>query len=240
MAEDPKPLKFVDMVKLTYSEQAQMFLNLFWNDFGDKAKENAEMAWKFVEQFTALDEKNGASGIDLDEFNAHRFLEKQGQKQTVKELRDTLKSIDQDNNNRMAALEYLLFFFKKTVADLESKKQAIPPPELVEAREEMKKVMVDVSKYEDQLKKYEKEIEEAEKDGKQVKANTIKGEHKKLSEAGLDGEVLKRLIKAESMMEKAKKLDFAIPMPGSDWWAARQAAEMDKYKPKGGVKTQNL
>lgn len=44
------------------------------------------------------------TGCDLDEFNAHRFLEKFSQTKTVKELRRTLKALDFDKNRRMAAI----------------------------------------------------------------------------------------------------------------------------------------
>jgi hypothetical protein len=52
----------------------------------------------------------------LDEFNAHRFLEKVQETRTVKELREQLKAIDLDFNKRMALLEYV---DARTVATLQ-------------------------------------------------------------------------------------------------------------------------
>jgi len=47
-------------------------------------------------------------GCDLDEFQAHRVLEKQGETLTVKEMRARLLKLDVDNNKRLALTEYLI------------------------------------------------------------------------------------------------------------------------------------
>jgi hypothetical protein len=39
---------------------------------------DAEQIWKWTAQFVELDHEKKAEGCDLDEFNAHRFLEKAG------------------------------------------------------------------------------------------------------------------------------------------------------------------
>ncbi len=43
----------------------------------------------------------GAAIQELDEFEAHRFLEKRSETITVKDMRDALKEIDIDSNNRV-------------------------------------------------------------------------------------------------------------------------------------------
>jgi len=53
----------------------------------------------------------------LDEFNAHRFLEKLGETKTIRDLRDELRDIDMDFNRRMALVEYLLYRYKYTISD---------------------------------------------------------------------------------------------------------------------------
>jgi len=86
-------------------------------------------------QFIELDHENGKEGKDLDEFNAHRFLEKLGETKTVKQMRDELREIDMDFNKRMALIEYFLWSYKKTVSDFVSKPQGgIDPEELAEAQ----------------------------------------------------------------------------------------------------------
>lgn len=60
-----------------------------------------------------------AGGIqELNEFEAHRFLEKKGESKTVKDMREELAEIDLDMNKRVAFIEYLLFRYKKTLKDL--------------------------------------------------------------------------------------------------------------------------
>ena len=84
-------------------------------------------------QFVELDIQKKAEGSDLDEFNAHRFLEKVQETKTVKELREQLKAIDLDFNKRMAMLEYCLFRYKKSVSDFVSKPQGDNSKEIEKA-----------------------------------------------------------------------------------------------------------
>src|SRR3989338_5346720 len=53
----------------------------------------AENFWKWVEMYAQLDLKKKVEGCELDELNAHVFLEKNHQALTVKELRDKLREI---------------------------------------------------------------------------------------------------------------------------------------------------
>jgi len=71
----------------------------------------------------------------LDEFNAHRFLERLGETKTVKQMRDELREIDMDFNKRMAIIEYFLWRYHKTVSDFLSKPQGgVDPEELAETQ----------------------------------------------------------------------------------------------------------
>jgi hypothetical protein len=56
--------------------------------------------------------------IELDEFEAHRLLEKDGQAITVRDMRVKLKEIDLDSNNKVAFIEYAMFLKGKTLEDL--------------------------------------------------------------------------------------------------------------------------
>src|SRR3989338_9557378 len=53
----------------------------------------AEDVWSNVLMYNDLDLKKKAAGCELDELNAHVFLEKNDQALTVKELRDKLREI---------------------------------------------------------------------------------------------------------------------------------------------------
>jgi len=114
-----------------YAEQAVAFLNAYW----DEVNNDRESIWDLTHQFIALDHENGKEGCDLDEFNAHRFLERLGETKTVKQMRDELREIDMDFNKRMALIEYYLWSYKKTVSDFISRPQGgIDPEELAEAQ----------------------------------------------------------------------------------------------------------
>merc|ERR1719361_1438513 len=70
---------------------------------------------------------------DLDEMQAHRFLEELGETLTVKELRARLKKLDIDSNNRLALREYLVSKYTKDPGALVDSNQGGVPPEVMEA-----------------------------------------------------------------------------------------------------------
>jgi len=125
--------RFKEFTNLTYSEQSKAFLNAYWNEYqGD-----CEQVWTWTHQFIALDHENGKEGHDLDEFNAHRFLEKLGETRTIKDLRDELRDIDMDFNRRMALLEYLLFHYRKTISDFIRRPQGDNTEEIQQAQDQL-------------------------------------------------------------------------------------------------------
>jgi len=123
--------KFREFTAKTYVQQAQAMLNAYW----DELEGEAPVVWDLAHQFIVLDVEKGKEGCDLDEFNAHRFLERLGETKTVKQMRDELKEIDMDFNKRMALLEYLLWRYKKNVSEFVERPQGgIDPEELAEAQ----------------------------------------------------------------------------------------------------------
>eukprot|EP00486_Rosalina_sp_Unknown_P002152 CAMPEP_0201568334 /NCGR_PEP_ID=MMETSP0190_2-20130828/9358_1 /ASSEMBLY_ACC=CAM_ASM_000263 /TAXON_ID=37353 /ORGANISM="Rosalina sp." /LENGTH=113 /DNA_ID=CAMNT_0047989321 /DNA_START=109 /DNA_END=447 /DNA_ORIENTATION=- len=90
--------------KTNYANQAKFFLNAFWKEHGKEA----ENIWVFTQEFIELDKKS-EKGSNLDEFDAHRLLEKQGTVLTVIEMRNALKEIDVDTDNRMSLIEYAVW-----------------------------------------------------------------------------------------------------------------------------------
>jgi len=79
--------KLTNLTKKCYKDQAIWFLNGYWHKFSD----DAELVWKYVLKFQQLDLQKGAEGNEVDEVNAHRFLEAFQQTQTVREMRDNLR-----------------------------------------------------------------------------------------------------------------------------------------------------
>lgn len=134
--------QFADLCQKTHTEQAVWWLNGFWHDGGEEA---AEDIWNFCNRFIEietdkkilygkknfkLDEK-----CDLDEHQSHRFLEQIGETLTVRELRQKLKKLDIDSNNRLSISEYLLSKYTKSPQDLvDSPQGGVDPEVLAEAQ----------------------------------------------------------------------------------------------------------
>mmetsp|Transcript_2829 Transcript_2829/g.5394 ORF Transcript_2829/g.5394 Transcript_2829/m.5394 type:complete len:306 (-) Transcript_2829:258-1175(-) len=106
-----------DMEKLkalsakTYSEQAVWFMNCYWGDFFENKEAKCEEIWKWTSIFIDLDKK-GKKGCELNEFDAHRFLEKINETLSVKDMREFLRSVDIDFNKMVSLTEYLVSKYK--------------------------------------------------------------------------------------------------------------------------------
>jgi len=106
--------KWNDITARTYAGQAKWFLNGFWEEM----KGEAEKTWDFVALCAKVDIAKKAAGNELDEFQAHQFLEQLGETLTVQEMRNKLRDIDIDFNKRMALIEYLIFRYNKGVTEV--------------------------------------------------------------------------------------------------------------------------
>jgi len=105
--------KLKSLSKKTYGEQAKWFLNAFWAakpKFGDNKKE-LEQIWTYCQNMTKLD-KEGEAGSCLEEFTAHRFLEKNTQALTWTDMRDALKELDIDFDKKVSLTEFLIHHYK--------------------------------------------------------------------------------------------------------------------------------
>jgi len=100
--------KLKELAGRTYKEQAIWFLNAFWHKLGEK---EAERLWLFTQKVQSLDLQKGASGNELDEVNAHRFLEHFKETMTVTEMRENLRSTGAIVGNiRYVPLIHVLIF----------------------------------------------------------------------------------------------------------------------------------
>eukprot|EP00494_Astrolonche_serrata_P026010 UN26271 len=68
--------------------------------------------WNWAHLMADLDKKKGENGHALDEFEAHRFLEKRGETLTVIAMRKRLAELDLDKDHCMSLLEYAVSAFK--------------------------------------------------------------------------------------------------------------------------------
>jgi len=228
-----------------YADQAVFFLNAMWPEvskgegkFGPFDPENhkskdpltpnkgdlcAEQVWKFAHKFAELD-KRKLEGNSLDEFEAHKFLESLGETLTVIAMREKLRKIDLDSDNKMALMEYLVFRFEFKVKTLLDRPQGTNE-ELIKAEEALANVQKEI----DAIETEKARLETASmQDG--VKGNTAKAELAKL--LAQDQLPLNRaIITAEAAVRKASK-NPTSDSQGKLWWLDRSIQEAKKYKPK--------
>jgi len=213
------------VTKKNYADQAKFFLNAFWPEHSDKAEE----VWGFWVKIVALDLGKGKEGNELDEFNAHRFLEQLKETKTVIEMRNSFKEIDLDNNKRMALIEYLVFKYKVSIKVLLSRPQGTNE-DLVKAQKALDEVNAEIARIEGK----KTELEKASA-GSGVKAMQAKNELQQLLTA--DNTSLNRiLLTAEATIRKAQK-QGNLDAQGALFWIDRELQEAKKYKPtsRGGV-----
>ena len=112
---------FQELTAKPIQEQADAFTRAFCSSLKDKfpeisqQKELFESALKINKARVA---KGGIPDEELEEDLAHKFFEQLGQTMTVLELRDILRHVDLDRNNKMCFVEYLLWKYNKSVAAL--------------------------------------------------------------------------------------------------------------------------
>jgi len=123
--------KLADLTSKNYKGQAVWFLNAFWNDFADK---EADKIWDYKHKHDKLDLQKGASGNELDELNAHRFLEQIDTTMTVQELRNYIRSIGVDRVKYIPLVHYLLARYKADLHKLVTASQGDNQAEVEKAQ----------------------------------------------------------------------------------------------------------
>jgi len=98
-------------------EQVKFFLQAFVMEFAG----SFETVLNEVDEFKSF--LKGSADGQLDEIQAHYFLEKRGETHTAIEFREKMRQIDLDFNKRISITEWLVFKYKKTLKGLFT-----PPP----------------------------------------------------------------------------------------------------------------
>eukprot|EP01103_Thecamoeba_quadrilineata_P002565 TRINITY_DN12501_c0_g1_i1.p1 TRINITY_DN12501_c0_g1~~TRINITY_DN12501_c0_g1_i1.p1 ORF type:complete len:222 (+),score=73.77 TRINITY_DN12501_c0_g1_i1:42-707(+) len=212
---------FKKVTARTYKNQATFFLNAFWAEHHGEA----ENIWNFVQKFIKLDIENGKEGKDLDEFNAHRFLEQNGETLTIVKLREILRETDLDFNKRFSLIEYLLYRYKQNVKELLSRPQGTNE-DLIKAQEALDTVNNEIAR----IEKKKSELEEKIANASGVTAMKAKSELAVLLSAD-NTELNRILLTAEAAIRKAQK-QGSTAAQGALWWIDRELQEAKKYKPK--------
>jgi len=125
--------KLDDLCKKNYKEQAIWYLNAFWKKLGEKEAANI---WTFKHKYDSLDPQ-GAEGCQLDELNAHRFLEANKETLTVSALRQKLAEAGVDKNTKrkyVPLIHYLLFRYKDNLHTLVTASQGDNQDEIDQAQ----------------------------------------------------------------------------------------------------------
>lgn len=162
---------FQNLTKMTHTEQAIWYLNGFWNDGGE---ENAEMIWEACHYMMELQmgrkilygsrQKEDPDDVkeknDIDQFQAHRFLEHFGETKTASQLRTELKTIDLDKDNRLCLTEYLISRFGKTPKQVINAPQGGESKGLAEAEEKMNQISAQLDVLQVKLQEQEKAVAE--------------------------------------------------------------------------------
>jgi len=103
--------RFVVVTAMKVDDQVFEFLKSFVNVFKGNFEEVLELVEEFVKSAPAGTNREALK--DLDEFDAHRFLERRDESLTVKELREAILVMDLDRNRRVAFVEYALWKYQR-------------------------------------------------------------------------------------------------------------------------------
>ncbi len=227
---DEKSLeRFNAVAKQPFSDQAQFFLNAFWEEVGDQAEfiyevayhilQEADMRWKnisYIHLYEDGDDVDFDTAIYLfeqickfcdDEKNAQwkeKFPNSVPEMQTSivrkKELRD---KVDVNFDGRVSFLEYLLYQYQVSPKDLMDRSKPTAGP-VNEALIKAKKALDDVNK---KIREYETKRQElmTKAEGSGVKALMAKNELAQLDSSPLAETLRRLLITAEAAVRIAAK-----------------------------------
>jgi len=246
-----------ELVNMTHTEQGIWFLNGFW----DEVEEDKEDIWNMVHTMIEIEcgepklygrkKWEGKEGCELDQFQAHQFLEKFGETLTVKELSAQLNKIDIDNNKKMCMTEYLTFKYQKDGPSVVMSPQGGGDPEEFkrgkqafkaaqeahakamtlneEAKEALAALEAEEKTLQDEITKLENKIEKPTKKLSAVKLGTLKSQLAQLKDQD-PLPLQKAKLTANAAAKKSKK---AAKASGKRFDEAK--AIFDKLKLNGGA-----
>lgn len=105
--------KLKSLCKKTYSEQAKWFLNAWWSNAPLKigaTESKVEQIWTFCKAMEKLDSARSA-GSSLEQFTAHRFLEKNTEALTWTTLKKSLVKLNIDFSKNISLTVFLIHHF---------------------------------------------------------------------------------------------------------------------------------
>jgi len=178
--EDKYLSQLKELIAQNVDAQSKAFLRAFVTEFQGKFEQVLDL----VEEFRTYLPPGNTDG-QLDEQQAHLFLEKKGEAQTVIQFRDKMKQIDLDFNKRVSVIEYLLYKYQKTTKDLfESKPNAHLIKMLEDAIEQYQAVFRERKEKENKIAELEKIIAQGGKEAAKAKSELA---HLKMQDPAKEG-----------------------------------------------------
>jgi len=165
--------KLDDLCTRNYKDQAIWFLNAFWKTIGNKEAPNI---WIYKHKMDEFDIEKGKEGCQLDELNAHRFLESLKETLTVTAMRQKLAEAGVDKNSKrkyVPLIHYLLFKFKADLHTLVTASQGDNQEEVAEAQRRLDAVQAafrEAERTSQESRKREAESRDAEAAAKQAQS----------------------------------------------------------------------
>jgi len=224
--------------KKKFSEQAQFFLNAFWDEYGDQAEIIYSVAWDWIKKtdmsnkgvhYVHLYEEGNELDFDMSLYffeQLNKFYSKEGAKWVKdypksipkdmtaivrkKELRE---KVDVNFDGKMSFIEYLLYQFDASPKALmdRSRSSGDLPEEVLAAMRALEEVNRRVQAYE----KEKRRLEDDAASGNGIKALKAKNELAQLNSGPLWEEINKALITAEAAVRIASKKYGVSPTGGT-------------------------
>lgn len=200
--------KFDAITKQDIDGQAKSFLKAYMREYLEKVEEILSIAEDFKQALpkSVFEIVEGVEPCyEMDEVTAHKFLEKNGETMTVRELRSAIADIDLNKNFKVGLIEFLLFKYGKDIESmLEGLENSQSNPQLEIALEnaiaECMKVLAEKKAKEAEMSRL---VAVAEKGG--VKGMAAKATIAQIL-AGDKLEENRREIQAAANQRKAKKM----------------------------------
>jgi len=250
--------KLKNLCQKTYKQQCVWFLNAYWGKISAE-KDGPETFWRYALKCAEFDEKKKAEGNELDEFQAHRFLEFFHETLTVVNLRDQIRSIGINKFNLIPLTHFLIIKFKANWNELVNAPQG-SDEEIQRAQQllddakqrlaELERAIADLNAQEKAYNQKKDDLTRKSNDESQsmVSRNKAKNElaqhlaedplplrRAKLTSEAAFKKAEKALADAQNYLDEVKRT--ATGGKGALWWIERELQEARKYMPqsKGGV-----
>lgn len=208
MTTEEMQAKFKTITQTGVPAQTKYFLREFVGEFSGKFDDVLSLSEEFM---VAAGGGARDSVQELDEQQAHIFLEQHDAAMTVKDMRDALKAIDIDMNKKVAFIEYMMFTYKKSLADLFAEKPG-NLAHLIQALEEAITMHEEVQAARQAVEDQMKELESVASSGTGVKAMKAKAELEQLRVRSQTGQNMAEARARAKKNRAQKNLDNGDPM----------------------------